>query len=231
MHESIQIHVPGGSFKALIARPVAAKAPVVVVLPEVFGVNADMRQTCTELANQGYIAICPDLFWRMERGVELTDQTQAELDKATALYQAFDLDAGVADIVQTVSFARIMPSSTGKVGLLGFCLGGLMSFLTTARVGADASVAYYPGNADQHLDAANHIDSPMLVHLAQEDEYIPKEAQRRIADALIGRPLVHLHSYPGCSHAFARHRGLHYDADAALRANERSAAFLAAYLS
>jgi carboxymethylenebutenolidase len=202
----------------------------VVVLHEVFGVNADMRQTCAELAAQGYLAICPDLLWRLEPGIDITDRTQAELDKALALYTAFDVDAGVDDALRAVEAARSLPGSTGKVGVLGFCLGGLLSFLTASRPGADAAVAYYPGNADKHLDHASTVNDPLLVHLAQEDEYIPLESRTRIVRALEDRPTVELRFYPGCSHAFARHSGSRYDPTAAKLANHRSAAFLAAHL-
>jgi len=231
MHESIQIDTPDGSFRAHVARPAAtAPAPVVVVLHEVFGVNADMRKTCDELAAQGYVAVCPDLLWRLEPGIDLSDKTQADLDKAASLYSAFNLDTGVDDVARTIQRARTLPGTTGKVGLMGFCLGGLMSFLTTARVGADASVAYYPGNADKHLEESMLIDSPLLVHLAQEDEYIPKGSQLEIVQALGRQPTVRTHSYVGCSHAFARHSGNHYDAAAAALANDRSAAFFASHL-
>jgi len=230
MQESIHIATPDGSFRAHLARPAAARAPVVVVLHEVFGVNADMRKTCDELAALGYLAICPDLLWRLEPGLDMSDRTQAELDKALALYTAFDVDTGVNDVGRAIRVARTLPGSSGKVGLVGFCLGGLLAFLATARVGADAAVAYYPGNADKHLQEAAQIDSPLLVHLGQEDEYIPREDRLRIVQALEARPTVRTYSYPGSSHAFARHSGSRYDAAAAALANERTAAFLALLL-
>ena len=226
MHDRIQISTPAGSFGAYIARPRVLPAPGIVVIHEVFGVNADLRQTCGELAAQGYLAICPDLFWRMEPGIELTDRTEAERARATALYAAFELDSGVTDIAATVEATRRMPECTGKVGLVGFCLGGLLSYLTTTRAGADAAVAYYPGNADRHLDEAAGIKSPLLVHLAEEDEYIGKAAQQQIRDALADRPQAQVYSYAGCGHAFARHRGVAFDADAAALAHGRTRDFL-----
>ncbi|SFM69076.1 dienelactone hydrolase family protein [Variovorax sp. OV329] len=230
MPESIRIDSPDGSFMAYMARPGATPAPAVVVIHEVFGVNADLRQTCDELAAQGYLAICPDLFWRVEPGLDMTDRTEAERAKALALYNAFDLDTGVADIAATIDAARRLPECSGKVGVVGYCLGGLLSYLTAARVGADAAVAYYPGNADRHIDEAKDVDSPLIVHLAEEDEYIGKPAQRQIREALADRPMVQLFSYPGCGHAFARHRGMAFDAEAAALANRRTRDFLAVYL-
>jgi carboxymethylenebutenolidase len=230
MNSRIQISVADGSFGAYAARPRVTPAPALVVIHEVFGVNSDLRQSCDELAALGYLAVCPDLFWRIEPGLELTDRTEAERAKALELYNAFDLDAGVADIATTLDAVRRMPDSSGKAGVVGYCLGGLLTFLTIARVGADAAVAYYPGNADKHLEEAGRIDSPFIVHLGEEDEYITKQAQQRIVAALQECPDAKVYLYPGCHHAFARHRGAAYDAQAAALANERTHAFLALHL-
>jgi carboxymethylenebutenolidase len=230
MNKRIQINVPDGSFSAYVALPEVMPAPAIVVVHEVFGVNSDIRQSCQELAATGYLAICPDLFWRMEPGIELTDRTEAERAKALTLYNAFNLDAGVADAAATIEAARRMPESTGAAGILGYCLGGVVAFLTTARTEADAAVAYYPGNADSHLEEASRVVGPLMVHLAEEDEYISKQAQRKITAALQARPQVQIHSYPGCNHAFARHRGITYDAAAAALAGDRTNRFLERYL-
>lgn len=230
MKNQIHITTSEGTFMAYVARPQVIPAPAVVVVHEVFGVNADLRQSCDELASQGYLAICPDLFWRTQPGISMTDRTEAERAKASALYMAFDFDAGASDIAATIDAARAMPDSTGKVGLVGYCLGGLMTYLTTARVGADVAVAYYPGNADKHLDEADGISSPLIVHLAEEDEYISKDAQQQILAALKDCPSVQIYRYPGCKHAFARHGGISYDASAAALAMARTDAFLARHL-
>jgi carboxymethylenebutenolidase len=232
LRTTLHITTDGGTLSAYVARPArtGAPTPAIVVIHEVFGVNADMRQTCDEFAAQGYLAICPDLFWRIEPGVDMTDRTEAERAKAAALYDAFDLDAGVRDIAAAVGAARALPGSNGRAGIVGYCLGGLLSYLTTARAAADAAVAYYPGNADRHLEEAGAIGGPLMVHLAQEDEYIPPDARRRIVAALGDSPQAELYSYPGCGHAFARHRGIAYDAQAAALANGRTDAFLALHL-
>jgi carboxymethylenebutenolidase len=230
MTHRISISSPDGAFTAYIARPRGAPAAAVVVVHEVFGVNADLRESCDGLAAQGYLAICPDLFWRIEPGLALSDATEAERAKAAALYGAFDLDAGVRDIAATLQVARTLPGATGKAGVVGYCLGGLLTLLTAARVGADAAVAYYPGNAQLHLQEARRIESPLMVHLAEEDEYIPADARRQIAAALHDRPTAQVYSYPGCHHAFARHRGITYDARAAALADGRTEAFLALHL-
>ncbi len=230
MSDTMRISTPDGDFRAYLARPQVRPAPAVVVLQEIFGVNADLRDTCDELAAQGYLAICPDLFWRMEPGIDLSDQSEAEWKKGFALYTAFDDEKGVADIVATMAAARALEGASGKVGLMGYCLGGLLTFMTTVRSRADASVVYYGGNTDQYLDEAGGVHNPLLMHFGEEDEYIPKPAREAIIAALADNPWAQIFTYPGCSHAFARHRGQHYDAKAAALANARTSAFLELHL-
>ncbi|MDR5800257.1 MULTISPECIES: dienelactone hydrolase family protein [unclassified Caballeronia] len=222
MGEYRQLHTDDGTFAVYVELPANTPAPAVVVLPEIFGINADMRETCQELARQGFIALCPDLFWRLEPGVELNSWSEEEWKKGFALYQAFDIDLGVRDVGATVAMGRALPESNGKCGLMGFCLGGLMTFLTTAREGVDAAAAYYGGQTDQYLGEADSIRAPMIMHLGTEDEFISTDAQAAIKAAMKDRTNVTVYAYPGCSHAFARHTGLHYDAAAAELANERT---------
>src|SRR6202050_1106171 len=133
MDNRIVIESPDGTFGAYIARPTALPAPAVVVLQELFGVNADIRATCDELAADGFIAIAPDLFWRQEPGVDLDVTSEDSWQHGLRLYTAFDRDAGVRDVMETVRTAVELKESTGKVGLLGYCLGALLVFLAPAR--------------------------------------------------------------------------------------------------
>src|ERR1700743_1049777 len=102
-----------------------------------------MRGVCDDLATRGYLAICPDLFWRIEPGIDITDQTEAEWQRAFALFNAFDVDAGVKDIAATIATVRQDPGCNGKVGAVGFCLGGTLAYLTATRTDSDATVGYY----------------------------------------------------------------------------------------
>jgi len=231
MKDRITIEGHDGAFAAYIARPKASPAPAVVVLQEIFGVNMDMRETCNELAAHGFIAVCPDLFWRQEPGLDLNHWSDAEWKKGLALYAAYDRDKGVCDIVDTAHAAGRLDGASGKVGVMGFCLGGLMTFLTAAREKIDAAVAYHGGDTEKYLDEADKITAPMLMHLAEEDEFISKEAQAKIKAALSNKPNVEIYSYPGCNHAFARHTGTHYNAAAAAKANGRTWQFLHDHLS
>lgn len=230
MTSELTITVPDGIFKAYVAPAARADAPAVIVIQEIFGVNAGMRQVCDELAAQGFTAISPDLFWRTEPGLQMDDHNPDHWSKALGIYQAYDLDRGAADIAATVAAARTLPGTNGKVGVMGFCLGGLLTYLSAARGEADAFVAYYGGNTDKHLDRAAQVKRPLLMHLAGEDEFISREAQAAIRAALAGNTQVVIHGYAGRNHAFARPGGDHYDAEDAALANGRTADFFKAQL-
>ena len=225
--QTTTISTADGDFSAYVARPSAANAPAVVVIQEIFGVNAVMRGITDELAAAGYLAICPDLFWRIEPGIDITDQSEAEWKRAFELYQSFDVEQGVEDIAATIAKARADPGCSGKVGAVGFCLGGLLAFLTGARTDSDASVSYYGVGIENFVAEAQTLARPLLMHIAEEDQFVPKEAQKVIIDALSGNPKVELHTYPGRDHAFARKGGAHYDAADAAKAQERTLAFFA----
>jgi carboxymethylenebutenolidase len=226
MENQIVIESPDGTFGAYISRPATLPAPVVVVLQELFGVNADIRATCDELAAQGYIAIAPDLFWRQEPGVDLDVRSEAAWQHGLRLYTAYNRDAGVKDIMETVRTAVELPESTGKVAVLGYCLGALMAFITAARYEVDAAVAYHGGDTEKYLGEVGGLEAPLLMHLGEEDEFISKAAQAEIKTALARKANATVYSYPGQRHAFSRHNGAHYNAAAAALANRRTSEFL-----
>jgi carboxymethylenebutenolidase len=224
-----------GSFEAYVARPTGEMLaqgphPAVVVIQEIFGVNQVMRDICDNLAALGLIAICPDLFWRQEPGIEITDRTQAEWDRAFQLYQGFDEAKGVEDLAATIAVARTLEGASGKVGDVGYCLGGKLAYLCATRTDADCSVGYYGVGIENALDEARSIRKPLMLHIAEEDQYCPKPAQEKISAALGGNPLVTIHSYAGVDHAFARIGGAHFDQAAADLANDRTREFLRQHL-
>jgi carboxymethylenebutenolidase len=226
MASRITIKGRAGTFGAYMALPAARPAPAVVVLHEVFGVNADIRKTCDELAEQGFLAVGPDLFWRQEPGVDLSVTSEPDWQHGLRLNQAYDRDAGVEDIKDTIAAAAELPGCTGKIAVLGYCIGGLMTFLTAVRQEVDAAVAYHGGDTENYLDEVGGLDAPLLMHLGEEDEFISKPAQAKIKAALAGKPKVAIYSYPGQRHAFSRHNGAHYNAAAAALANGRTHEFL-----
>ena len=231
MKDRIAIEGRNGAFGAYIARPRALPAPAIVVLHEVFGVNTDIRKTCDELAEQGFIAVAPDLFWRQEPGVDLGVNSEPDWQHGLRLYQAYDRDAGVGDIRDTLDAAAKLPDCKGKVAAQGYCFGGLMTFLTAVRCRVDAAVAYHGADTEKYLGEVDNLRAALLVHLGEEDEFISKAAQAQIKKALADNRNATVYSYPGQHHAFARHNGAHYDAAAAALANGRTAEFLHRHLA
>ncbi|HRI76435.1 MAG TPA: dienelactone hydrolase family protein [Alphaproteobacteria bacterium] len=233
MAETITINAhDGGSFSAYVARPQGnGPFPAVVVIQEIFGVNGVMRGICDNLAKEGYIAICPDLFWRQEPGIDITDRTEEEWKRAFALFNGFDVDLGVEDLKSTLAAARKIDGANGKAGTIGYCLGGKLAFLMATRSDADANVSYYGVGLDALLSEAGGITKPLLMHIAEKDKFVPPEAQKKILDALLNKPGITLHVYQGVDHAFARIGGEHYDGAMAETANDRTRRHLKAHLA
>ncbi len=222
----------GGHFTAFMSWPETdLPAPAIVVIQEIFGVNENMRNICENLSQAGYIAICPDLFWRQEAGVVLSDKTEADWKKALGLFQGFDIDLGIADLQSTLAYVRKIPECAGKAATLGYCLGGKLAFLMATRSDADCNISYYGVGIETLLAEAKNIKSPLLMHIAEHDQFVPLEAQHEILSALNKHPQVEIHVYPGVDHAFARIDGEHYDKEAAQQANSRTADFLATHLT
>lgn len=219
----------GGTFSGYLAEPASGKGPGILVIQEIFGVNQVMRDICDDLARQGYVALCPDLFWRQEPGVDITDKSKAEWDKAFALFGGFNLDNGVEDLKSALAMLRKLTG--GKVGTVGYCLGGRLAFLMAARSDVDAAVAYYGVMLADHLGEVGKIRKPLLMHCATEDKFVPKDAQAKVKAAVAANPAITLHEYQGNDHAFARVGGEHYDKAAADLANGRSADFFKKHLS
>ena len=220
----------GGSFSAYLATPKSGKGPGILLIQEIFGVNRVMRDLADGHAARGYTVLCPDLFWRQEPGIQITDKTEAEWAKAFSLYKGFDEAKGVDDLKATLAHLRKLPACTGKVGSVGYCLGGKLAYLTATRTDVDCSVGYYGVGIEGALAEAKNIKKPLLLHIAEKDEYCPPPAQAKIRDGLKGNAHVTIHSYPGMDHAFARVGGQHYDKKSADLANERTAAFFKKHL-
>jgi carboxymethylenebutenolidase len=219
----------GGAFSGYLASPAAGRGPGIVVIQEIFGINKVMRDIADGLAARGFFALVPDLFWRLQPGIELTDQSDAEWQQAFGYMKRFDQDKGIADIQEAIDLLR--GHSTGKVGAVGYCLGGLMAYLAAARTDADASVGYYGISIQDRLAEAADIKHPLMLHIAEADEYTPPEAQEKIVAGLSANPLITLHRYPQMNHAFARVGGQHYDQACADLANTRTATFFRQHLS
>jgi carboxymethylenebutenolidase len=212
----------GGTFNAFLAVPEAGTGPGIVLLQEIFGVNANMRAVAKHYAEEGYVVLAPDLFWRLEPGVEL-GFTEADMQKAFSLYSRFDFDKAISDISATVAALRALPSCTGKVGAVGFCLGGLLSVLAAAHSGVDCAVGYYGVGIEKRLDEAAAITVPLVLHFGETDSHVPPEAVAAIK-ARLTTPNVEMHVYPGVGHGFSAPGRDAYDKPASMMAHSRSIA-------
>lgn len=228
MGEWVQVQGPDGAFRAYVARPSGAPKASVVAIQEIFGVNAVMRGKADWLAREGFLAIAPDLFWRLGKDIDITDQSEAEWNQAFDYFKRFDVDKGVADIQATIDHARAMGAS--KVGAVGYCLGGLLAYLTATRTNADASVGYYGVNIPTFLAEAANIKKPLALHIAGLDGFVPPDAQAQMKQGLSGNSLVTLYDYPSRDHAFTREGGKNYDAADARVADQRTIDFFKAHL-
>ncbi len=221
----------GGQFKAYVAMPATLPAPTVIVIQEIFGVNEGIRKKCDWLAGEGFIAVAPDLFWRIEPGVQLTDKTDAEWEKAFDLMNMFDVDKGIEDLKAVKHTFKGHANSTGKIGCMGYCLGGKVAYLMGCRSDVQASVGYYGVGLEKLLSEANNAKGHVMLHIAEADEYVPTTAQDQIKAGLADKKNFVLHTYPGMNHAFTRQGGKHYDADMAKLADARTIEFLKKYLA
>ena len=220
----------GGEFDAYLALPAGGYGPGIVVIQEIFGVNDYIRSVADWYAAHGFVALAPDLFWRLQRGVQLTDRGD-DWNKAIAFYQAIDEDKAVEDSAAALDFLRHHIACTGRAGAVGFCMGGNLAYLLSVRFKPDCAVGYYGVSIEKTLDEAKNLNQPLMLHVAGNDKFCPPEAQRQIHVALDSNPLVTIHDYPGQEHAFGRPDGEHYNAAAAELANLRTLEFFVNHLA
>lgn len=229
MTHSTTVSTPDGNFALYVAEPATEPKAAIVVIQEIFGVNADIRRKCDLLAQAGYLAVAPDMFWRMDPGLQLDADAPSSWDRGVELVIRFDTDTGVRDVQATIGKARAMVRG-GKVGLTGYCLGGRMAAFAAARTDVDAAVGYYGVQVDRMLGEKDAIACPLMLHIAEIDPNVSAEVQAEIHRALDDHPLVTLHDYPGEHHGFAETFGRRRSEQAAQLADARTLAFLAEHL-
>src|SRR3954466_14196352 len=218
------------SFNAWLAEPEGAPRGAIVVIQEIFGVNEGIRRKADHWASLGYVAIAPDLFWRLQPGIELDPDQPEEFQQALGLMGRFDQDKGVADIEATIRDARARLPEGGKVGAVGYCLGGRLAFMTSTRTDVDASVGYYGVGLEGLLGEKHAIARPLMLHIAGADHFVTPDKQKAIHEGLDDHPKVTIHDYPGEDHGFAAEMGKRRSAAAAALADSRTEAFFAAQI-
>lgn len=219
----------GGNFVAYLALPERTPAPGLVLLAEVYNINDHIRSVVDGYAEAGFIVIAPDFYWRQEAGNYLpyTDEGRA---KAQELRAALDTDQFAADLGDMFSALKARPDCTGKVGIMGFCLGGKFSYLAGTRHPIDAAVSYYGVQIDEHLDEADNLRCPILMHFAENDMSVPAEAVAAIQARMGSWDKVAIEVYPGTEHGFNRYGYPPYNEAAAAQARERTLAHFRRHL-
>jgi carboxymethylenebutenolidase len=217
-----------GQIPAYVAHPAAPTGKAIIVVPEIFGVNAGIRRKCDQWAAKGYLAIAPDIFWRFAPGVELDADVPEQFQQALGYFGQYDANDGVKDIEAVIRWARA--NGAPKVGLVGFCLGGRLAYMAAARTDIDASVGYYGVMIDTMLHEAHAIANPLMLHIPTADHFVGPEAQFAIHAALDPHLKVTLHDYAGLDHGFAAEMGNRRDESGAILADNRTEAFFAEHL-
>lgn len=219
-----------GRFKAYVAEPSGTPRAAIIVIQEIFGVNEGIRRKCDHWAQLGYLALAPDLFWRIEPGVEVDPDVPEQMPKAFGMMGQFDQDQGIADLEATVRAARDRVGQSGKVGCVGYCLGGRLAFMMSTRTDVDASVGYYGVMIDQLLGEKHAIAHPLMLHIPTADHFVGPDAQKAIHEGLDDHPKVTLHDYEGEDHGFAAEMGKRRSEEAAKLADKRTEDFFAEHL-
>jgi len=203
----IKVPLRDGVMGAHVAYPERTPAGAIVAIMEIWGVNDTMRRHAAEFAEAGFVCLVPDLFWRQEPGVELSDSNPEHVRKAFDLYYDFDYDLGVRDMEDTARFLESIPECNGKVGAVGYCLGGKLCYLLCCRTDIGCAVAYYGTYIEHHIREVGNLHRPFMLHMALRDRWVQAEVNELLERRLSPNPLVTIHKYPGADHAFARHGG------------------------
>ena len=215
-------------FAGYLALPPSGTGPGLVLWQEIFGVNEHIRTVAKQYAQDGFVVLAPDTFWRQAPRVEL-GYAGADRDRAITLMQGYAADQALADITSAVTTLRARAEVTGRVGAIGYCMGGRLAYLTAATAGVEAAVAYYGGGIHLQLERAAAIRCPVQFHYAEHDDNIPLSAVERVRAATAGAD-AEVHVYAGATHGFnCWARGSHHAPSAAL-AHGRSLVFLARHL-
>ncbi|MEO7402008.1 MAG: dienelactone hydrolase family protein [Polaromonas sp.] len=217
----------GFSVPAYVAQPAGKPRGAVVVVQEIFGVNSHIRAVADRFAEQGYLAVAPATFERVKPGVEL-GYTEADMNAGFALKTAVDglPGAGVLQDIQA-AIAHAAQASGGKVGIIGFCWGGLLTWRAACTLkGLSAAVPYYGGGMTAGAEVARQPQCPVMAHFGDQDHWIPMEGIQAFSQA---HPEVEVHVY-AADHGFNCEQRASYNEAAAKLARERTLAFFATHL-
>ncbi|MCQ4317897.1 dienelactone hydrolase family protein [Stutzerimonas zhaodongensis] len=216
----------GKTFKGYLALPPAGHGPGIVLIQEIFGVNEHIQSVADQYASDGYVVLAPDLFWRSEPGVQL-GYDGSDWERAFALMKELDFDLAIDDLRRSAELLRERDDCNGRVASVGYCMGGVLSFLSAANAGVDAAVCYYPGSIEKRLDQAERITCPTLFHFAEEDDHIDSDAVDAVQEKMAQVGQARIETYPGVDHGFNCWARPAYNQYAAALAHGRTLVFLA----
>ena len=217
----------GGTFSGYLALPESGRGPGIVVIQEIFGITRYLREACDRLAKLGYVALAPDLYWRIQPGTDLDEQQADALPNAFGMMQKLDWAQAVDDAIATVEHLRAQPETGGRAGILGFCLGGGISYFVAAQDSPDTCVSYYGSAVPDALHIAGEVHCPILFHFGTADEYIPAEKREAVVNAFASHTDHEVHVHEGAGHAFDNwNAAMFHHAEAAAEAWPQTVAFL-----
>ncbi|MEL0081931.1 MAG: dienelactone hydrolase family protein [Gammaproteobacteria bacterium] len=196
--QHIEITAGGEKFSAYCAGSPGDSRAGLVVIQEIFGVNSHIRDVCDRFAAQGYLALAPDIFHRQQANIEL-GYDEADIGVGFGLKQGLNEAEVVADLAAALQWLR--DQGMARVGVVGFCMGGLYTYLSAARLDPDAAVAYYGGGIGDHLDQAADISCPIMFHFGELDTHIPPEVVENVTQAVSARADASVYTYPA-EHGF-----------------------------
>jgi carboxymethylenebutenolidase len=213
---------------AHVALPESGSGPGIVVLQEIYGVGGYIKESADRLAGLGYVALAPDLYWRIERGIAI-DHDEAGLAKAFETVQKLDQDLAVRDSVDALAALRKLPEVTDRrAGVLGFCLGGTLAFRVAIESDPDVAVCYYGAGVAGALEHSDAISCPVLLHYGGQDQFIPRDQIDRVCEFAVSRRDWEAHIQEDAGHAFDNHEApMFHHPEAAARAWEITREFLA----
>lgn len=217
------IPVEGGSMAGFVVQS-AARGPGLVMLQEIFGVNPAMQDKARAFAELGYTVLVPDIFWRLQPRVSL-GYGEEERKTAFGHMQKFDFAAGIRDIAAAARWLEASGMVQGKIGVLGFCLGGKLAVAATAAYPFAAVASFYGVKLEADPERLAAVQVPLQVHVGDKDAHVPAEAVQAIAGILQGKPNAELFVYPGAQHGFFNAaRPEVFSPEAAKQAQKRAAA-------
>ncbi|HXS41865.1 MAG TPA: dienelactone hydrolase family protein [Stellaceae bacterium] len=210
----------GRQFEAYLARLDHGTGPGLLILSEMFGLNGPMREVAQAYAARGYCVLVPNVFWRCEPDKALAYEGP-ERATAWARLHTFDFDRASADLKIATDWLRRSPHGNGKVGALGFCMGGRLAFLAATRAKVDAAISLYGLGLTSHLDEIGEATGRVQLHYGMEDLHISAAEIETVRAALEHHPRVRVYLYPGAGHSFFNPVRPTYDAEAAALAARR----------